>query len=365
MPSPLISACAVGAVGRRLWAGVCAWQHMTEPASATARPSHAHSTVSFRVPPVRVIEDRRTPPDAGQKRCVRADYRCQNRMKLVLFDIDGTLVLTGGAGLRAMNRAVRRARRARRCARRHSGRRPHRLDHPARTRSRASAATLDDELLRCCASRYLTHLREEILMPGHADGRIWAARRHQGVMPGIRELLDALQRATMSSRTADGQLRGGARIKLEHFDLWRYFRCGAYGDDAADRNALVPFALERARGLRLPDDRRRANPRDRRHAARRRLRASGRRGSGRRRDRQVHRRASCGPAARKSCSRISATSEAFLKLLALSDQRALRYDVPNGSERGPVALPVFKTGRCPRFAGGLGSTPRRFRHSLA
>ena len=35
----------------------------------------------------------------------------------------------------------------------------------------------------------------------------------------------------------------------------------------------------------------------------------------------------------------------------------------HGSERGPVALPVFKIGRLPLTAGGLGSTPRRFRHS--
>ena len=34
----------------------------------------------------------------------------------------------------------------------------------------------------------------------------------------------------------------------------------------------------------------------------------------------------------------------------------------DGSERGPVALPVFKIGRLPLTAGGLGSTPRRFRH---
>src|SRR5687767_14646218 len=36
--------------------------------------------------------------------------------------------------------------------------------------------------------------------------------------------------------------------------------------------------------------------------------------------------------------------------------------IKKGSEWGPVALPVFKTGRCPLDAGGLGSTPRRFRH---
>jgi phosphoglycolate phosphatase-like HAD superfamily hydrolase len=42
-------------------------------------------------------------------------------------------------------------------------------------------------------------------------------------------------------------------VKLGHFDLWRYFTCGAFGGDAADRNALVPFALERARACGLPD----------------------------------------------------------------------------------------------------------------
>jgi phosphoglycolate phosphatase-like HAD superfamily hydrolase len=50
-----------------------------------------------------------------------------------------------------------------------------------------------------------------------------------------------------------GNFEAGARIKLEHFDLWRYFPCGAFGDDAADRNELVPFAIERARRCGLPE----------------------------------------------------------------------------------------------------------------
>jgi phosphoglycolate phosphatase-like HAD superfamily hydrolase len=50
-----------------------------------------------------------------------------------------------------------------------------------------------------------------------------------------------------------GNFREGARIKLEHFDLWRYFKCGAFGDDSADRNDLVPFALTRARDCGLPN----------------------------------------------------------------------------------------------------------------
>ncbi len=43
--------------------------------------------------------------------------------------------------------------------------------------------------------------------------------------------------------------------------------------------------------------------------------------------------------------------------------RTTPHRVLDGSERGPVALPVFKIGRLPLTAGGLGSTPRRFRHS--
>jgi phosphoglycolate phosphatase len=44
-----------------------------------------------------------------------------------------------------------------------------------------------------------------------------------------------------------GNFVEGARIKLEYFDLWRYFPWGAFGGDAANRNALVPIAIARAR----------------------------------------------------------------------------------------------------------------------
>ena len=72
-------------------------------------------------------------------------------------------------------------------------------------------------------------------------------------MPGIRELLDALEpRDDMALGLLTGNFEEGARIKLQHFDLWKYFRCGAFGDDASDRNHLVPVAMQRARdcGLR-------------------------------------------------------------------------------------------------------------------
>jgi phosphoglycolate phosphatase len=176
-------------------------------------------------------------------------------MKLVLFDIDGTLVLTGGAGLRAMNRACAElAGHADALSGIPVAGRTDRIilaDIVART-----GRSLDEELLLVLRERYLGHLREEILRPGAMPTAEHLGPRGgtKALMPGIRELLDELQaRPDVFLGLLTGNFEEGARIKLEHFDLWRYFRCGAYGDDAADRNALVPIAVERARRCGLPE----------------------------------------------------------------------------------------------------------------
>jgi len=165
-------------------------------------------------------------------------------MRLILFDIDGTLVLTGGAGLRAMNRA---------CADitgsssaldgiTVAGRTDWIiLDDVLRKHGRA----LDDALLAELRQSYLQHLREEILNPG---------RGIKAPMPGVPALLDALSgRRDVALALLTGNFAEGARVKLEHFDLWKYFACGAFGDDASDRNALVPVAIRRARETGLAD----------------------------------------------------------------------------------------------------------------
>jgi phosphoglycolate phosphatase-like HAD superfamily hydrolase len=159
-------------------------------------------------------------------------------MALILFDIDGTLVLTGGAGLRAMNRACEDL------VGHGSGLEGIQLagrtgwiilqDVAARV-----GRQLDRPMLHDLRERYLVHLREEIDQPG---------RGVKAVMPGIRPLLEALHaREDVALGLLTGNFVEGARIKLEHFDLWRFFRTGAFGDDAADRNHLVPVALTRAR----------------------------------------------------------------------------------------------------------------------
>jgi phosphoglycolate phosphatase-like HAD superfamily hydrolase len=162
--------------------------------------------------------------------------------KLVLFDIDGTLVLTGGAGIRALSRAMEEV----------LGRAVALDDIPLAGRTdwsilidsvRKAGREMDDALFVELRDRYVERLAEEIQHRG---------RGVKAVMPGIRELLDELDaRPDVLVGLLTGNFEAGARIKLEHFDLWRYFPCGAFGGDAADRNALVPFAVQRARSCGL------------------------------------------------------------------------------------------------------------------
>jgi phosphoglycolate phosphatase-like HAD superfamily hydrolase len=75
-------------------------------------------------------------------------------------------------------------------------------------------------------------------------------REQMRLMPGVGELLGRLaadRAATVGLLT--GNWEGGARAKLARFDLNRHFPFGAFGDDGLDRRHLVPAALERAERL--------------------------------------------------------------------------------------------------------------------
>ncbi|HET7218804.1 MAG TPA: HAD hydrolase-like protein [Vicinamibacterales bacterium] len=163
--------------------------------------------------------------------------------KLLLFDIDGTLVLTGGAGLRAMTRAcediIGHADALEGIP--VAGRTDWIILHDTLARL---GRQLDQDLFHQLRDRYVAYLREEIMQPG---------KGFNGALPGVAELLDALHpRQDVFLALLTGNFEAGARIKLERFDLWRYFRCGAFGDDAADRNHLVPVAVERAEACGIP-----------------------------------------------------------------------------------------------------------------
>jgi len=82
--------------------------------------------------------------------------------------------------------------------------------------------------------RYLQHLERMLHEPGP----------RKGVMPGVRPLLDTLSgRDDVFLALLTGNYAEGARLKLEYFDLWRYFSCGAFGDVVHERNHLLADAL--------------------------------------------------------------------------------------------------------------------------
>jgi phosphoglycolate phosphatase-like HAD superfamily hydrolase len=154
---------------------------------------------------------------------------------LILFDIDGTLVLTGGAGARAMALAFESV-----CGVPDAFSGIHmagRTDAWILTDAAAAhGIPPDSPALGRFRDAYLRDLVMELEKPG--------ARK--GVMPGVRQLLDALaRRDDVYIALLTGNYEAAARIKLEYFDLWRYFPCGAFGDDAPNRNGLLPKALAR------------------------------------------------------------------------------------------------------------------------
>ncbi len=166
------------------------------------------------------------------------------RPTILLFDVDGTLVLTGGAGRRAMNRGFAEV----------VGR-PDACDgfslagmtDRAIVRAGLRAVGADDgaSVIDQVLTAYLAALSDEL---SRADGY----RVLQGVVP----LLAALTgQPRVAVGLGTGNLRDGARIKLAHGDLWQPFAFGGFGCDAEDRAELVRKGAERgALGLGEPLD---------------------------------------------------------------------------------------------------------------
>ena len=166
-------------------------------------------------------------------------------MKLVLFDIDGTLLWTDGAGRRAIERAlVDEAGTAGPIT-------TYRFDgktDPQIVRELlllAGHARADDErLIEAVCRRYVDHLRVELARPTQATR----------LMDGVADLLAALEGAGARARALVGLLTGniapGAAMKLRSAGLDpARFRVGAYGSDSARRADLPAVAAARAAAL--------------------------------------------------------------------------------------------------------------------
>jgi phosphoglycolate phosphatase len=79
------------------------------------------------------------------------------------------------------------------------------------------------------------------------------------VLTGVRAALEAVKaHPEIHQALLTGNLEAGAKLKLDFFDLWKYFEFGAFADDSHIRDELGPFALRRAKeklGITFPPDR--------------------------------------------------------------------------------------------------------------
>ena len=162
-------------------------------------------------------------------------------MRLVLFDIDGTLMLTDGAGRRAIHRALIHVFGE-------TGPADHRFDgktDPQIVRELMRVVGHGDAhidtRMQALLDLYVTHLREELCDPAYRPC----------ALPGVHALLDALAaRDDVVLGLLTGNLADGARAKLEAvgIDPTR-FVVGAYGSDHELRPELPGIAQQRAREL--------------------------------------------------------------------------------------------------------------------
>jgi phosphoglycolate phosphatase len=153
---------------------------------------------------------------------------------LVLFDVDGTLITSGGAGARAWAFAFDRLHGVPADIGSHSeaGETDPAVARKTFTGAVGRAPT-HDELARLFAV-YLRRLADEVV-----------ASEGYRVLPGVDALLPSLSDAGTMLGIVSGAMEGAARVKLERAGLNRFFVFGGYGSDSPDRDALTRIAIDK------------------------------------------------------------------------------------------------------------------------
>jgi phosphoglycolate phosphatase-like HAD superfamily hydrolase len=156
-------------------------------------------------------------------------------MIVLFWDIDGTLLTTGKAGVPAWEAAVREV--TGRDFELSSIRVPGLTDYQIAVRTfELLGLPHDDEALRRMVRRYEEGLPEALPL------------RNGSVLPNVREILEHLRtRNDVRSYLLTGNTRGGAKAKLTHYDLFKYFPDGAFAEDTGERASIAVRAMELAR----------------------------------------------------------------------------------------------------------------------
>lgn len=156
-------------------------------------------------------------------------------MPVILFDIDGTLIRSGGAGKHAMERALRSA----------FGLTEVKDEVPYSGRTDCAIAR---DLLRVHGLEP-TPANQQALHDAYLAKLPESLKDRGGnVLPGVNAVLQELKgRPNVVLGLLTGNIRTGARTKLGHFGLWDYFACGGFGDEHFDRDDVARMALSEVR----------------------------------------------------------------------------------------------------------------------
>jgi phosphoglycolate phosphatase len=168
-------------------------------------------------------------------------------MRILLWDIDGTLISSGGAGIRALGDAVK-------------------VSEPASEalkRMRLDGMT-DRKIARilCAAIRHRAAPDQEIealqalVTAAEIDAVLTAyiarltatlqGSKDYRVLPGVLEIMDAMGPGEAVHALGTGNIEEGARIKLEHGQIWQRFAFGGFGSDAEERSEIIRAAWHKA-----------------------------------------------------------------------------------------------------------------------
>lgn len=157
-------------------------------------------------------------------------------IRLVLFDIDGTLIRTGGAGVKAFGETFASE-----------------FKLPEATRRVVFHGRTDVSLVRQIfrengvAETSANFARFFDRYPYWLDH--YLHKLDGGPCEGVQQFVDALRTAANAPVLGllTGNIRLGAELKLRRYNLWHYFEFGAYADDHEDRNCIAGVARDRGR----------------------------------------------------------------------------------------------------------------------
>jgi len=157
-------------------------------------------------------------------------------VRLVLFDVDGTLVHTGRAGTQAFAKTFATG-----------------FNAPDGVEKISFAGRTDVNLAREFFGLHGIPATPENFERFFERYVFWldqmVAQSHGGPCRGVPEFLDSLQTLPRPPLLGllTGNIRLGAEIKLRRYQLWEIFETGAFADDSEDRNQIAVAALKRGR----------------------------------------------------------------------------------------------------------------------